>query len=490
MNGLTRCPSEKAIMLRAIWLAAALVVLVGGIVLEFVVDIRTPRSGLAMRSALVTHNKLPPETLAAAAVKLKAKFGEDATVWQGPTGIYVRRDGDILAIEPAKTFFHEALGITQVVDTVGAIATFPFHVSPYELRDSAYPQLVPSLMMRVAPAFTPGNLDFDAADFSIDHCRSVAPRELRLTLANRILRLSPSTLCTVTWKREPARRMLIGIVAADGGRWIRPFTRSACRVLSNAWLANARKIDAGQPNYLQCLLVDRRKNQPFGSGVSSFAYEVRKDGSLARFYSTPRGLEEAPLGPDPRVPTRTAENSGQRRTDVVPLKPDARLPTFHRVDPNEPPKAREPEGGKDPARDALAASLIQAANRLNDAPCDEARKARYIAAAVKYAQAWLELMPCFEKNNCSYEDNLHNEKITKTIGKPWRHDVMEIAEKVHLVVAFRESDFPKKVQRFMANIGSDPSINPDADPRFKDSSIRAMMRRDLVPGGCVTSNLR
>src|ERR1041384_5072990 len=110
-------PSGEAIVVqRAIWLAAALVVLVGGIVLEFVLDVRTPYSRLAMRSALVTHNKLPPETLAAATVKLKAKFGEDAKVWQGPTGIYVRRDGDILAIEPAETFFHEALGITQVAD--------------------------------------------------------------------------------------------------------------------------------------------------------------------------------------------------------------------------------------------------------------------------------------------------------------------------------------------------------------------------------------
>src|SRR4029079_15650659 len=120
--------------------------------------------------------------------------------------------------------------------------------------------------------------------------------------AGRLLGLGSSTICTVIWKREPSRRMLFGIVVADGGNWIRPFVRGPCRVLSNAWLANARRTDAEQPDYLQCLLIDRRENQPFGSGVSTFAYEIREDSSLARFYSTPRVIEEVPLGPDPRVP--------------------------------------------------------------------------------------------------------------------------------------------------------------------------------------------
>ena len=106
---------------RFIWLAGAAVLLAGAITLEFVVDIRTPRSALAMRSALVTHNKLPPEALAAAAIKLKAKFGEDATVWQGPTGIYVRRDGDIPRRQTKPVTFSTGARHPQVVDAADAI---------------------------------------------------------------------------------------------------------------------------------------------------------------------------------------------------------------------------------------------------------------------------------------------------------------------------------------------------------------------------------
>ena len=186
----------------------------------------------------------------------------------------------------------------------------------------------------------PGSLDFDGDDFSIDHCRMVSARELGLTLAGRVLGLGNSTICTVAWKREPSRRMLFGIVAADGGNWIRPFARGACRVLSDAWLASARSVDAEKPDYLQCLLIDRHENQPFGSGVSTLAYEVRKDGSLARFHSTPRVIEEVSIGPDPSPPARAGHESPQRRAEAVPLKPDARLPTFRHVEADEPQPRR------------------------------------------------------------------------------------------------------------------------------------------------------
>ena len=97
--------------------------------------------------------------------------------------------------------------------------------------------------------------------------------------------------------------MLVGIVAVAKPLWIRPFKRSACRELSKAWLASAQRSNPSRPpDYLQCLLVDRPLNQPFGSGVSSVAYEVRKDGVLARLKSSQQ-IEEYPLRPDPRLPT-------------------------------------------------------------------------------------------------------------------------------------------------------------------------------------------
>jgi hypothetical protein len=297
-------------MLRhVIWLSGA-AFLIGAIYLEFAADIRTPRSALAMRGALVTHNKLPPESLAAATAAMKAKFGPATEVWQGPSAINAKLDGEIVATAPARTFFHEALGVTQITGEDGKISTFPFHVSPYELHDSIHPALVPMLKMRLGIAFD-SNLDFDRYDFSINRCRQLSARELGLATADRILHLGRSTICTVVWKRAPSRRMLIGIVVADGGPWIRPFVRSACRMLSKAWLAGAGHAER-QPNYVQCLLIDRPENNPFGSGVATVAYEIRKDGSLARLEQQPQVVYEQPL------------------------RPDARLPTFHRVETQQP----------------------------------------------------------------------------------------------------------------------------------------------------------
>jgi hypothetical protein len=305
-------------MLRRVIGIGTLLVLAGAVYAEFVADIRTPRSALGMRVGVVTHNKLPPESLAATAAAMKAKYGPATEVWQGPAGINAKVDGQVVETAPAHTFFHEALGVTQITGADGKVSTFPFHVSPYELHDSVSPMLVPMLKMRVAIAFEGANLDFDAYDFSIERCRQISPGDLGLKITDRILRLSRSTVCTVVWKQPPVRTMLVGIVVADSPLWIRPFKRSACRVLSKAWLASAQRVNpARQPDYLQCLLVDRPLNQPFGSGVSTVAYEVRKDSALARLEQSSQTIEEYPLRPDPRLPTfkRVQSDTPERSFD-------------------------------------------------------------------------------------------------------------------------------------------------------------------------------
>lgn len=290
---------------RSIWLVAAIGILACiAVYLEFVIDFRTPRSSLAMRGALVTSNKLSPETLAAVTAALKAKYGEAAKVWQGSAGINASLDGKIVATAPADTYFYEASGITQVADKAGAISTFPFNVSPFEARDSFPSRLVPMIKMVVGPVFPAGSLGFGRNDFAIEQCQMHSARELGLGLANLILDLGNSTICTVVWKRAPSRRMLVGIVISRGGIWVRPFVRGVCRMLSYAWLASAQRANSGRRlDYAQCSLVDDPENQPPGSGLTSVAYEVRKDGSLAVFGSEPRAIIMAPLKPDPRLPT-------------------------------------------------------------------------------------------------------------------------------------------------------------------------------------------
>jgi hypothetical protein len=290
---------------RSIWLIAGIVILACiAIYLEFVIDFRTPRSSLAMRGALVTSNKVPPETLATVTASLKAKYGEAAKVWQSGAGINATLNGKIVATEPAQTFFFEASGVTQVADEVGVISTFPFSVSPYEVRDSLPSRLVAMIKIGVGPIFPPGSLDFDQYDFSIEQCQARSARKLGLGLANWILDLNNSTICTVVRKDALSRRLLVGVVVSNGGRWVRLFVRGVCRMLSYAWLASAQRANSEQrPDYAQCILVDDPENEPFGSGISSVAYEIRKDSSLAVFGSEPRVIILAPLMPDPRIPT-------------------------------------------------------------------------------------------------------------------------------------------------------------------------------------------
>ena len=73
---------------------------------------------------------------------------------------------------------------------------------------------------------------------------------------------------------------LVGAVVADGGPWIRPFIRGACRTLAQAWLEKLSDAEPGRPPaYVQCVLVDRPgvPRQP----ISSLVFEVRRDATLA-----------------------------------------------------------------------------------------------------------------------------------------------------------------------------------------------------------------
>ena len=190
-----------------------------------------------MQGSLVTHNKLAPNAIAAATTALKAKFGPATEVSVGFMALNAKLDGEIVGTAQPNGVFHEALGVTQSAGEDGKVSSFPFHISPYEVRDSIHPALVPMLKMRLALAFE-RSVDFDLNDFSISRCRQLSADELGRTTADRILHLGRSTVCTVTWKRAPSQHADRNVVA-DAGFWIRPFAPSACRTLSKARLANA-----------------------------------------------------------------------------------------------------------------------------------------------------------------------------------------------------------------------------------------------------------
>jgi hypothetical protein len=314
------------------------------------------------------------------------------------------------------------------------------------------------IKMRVGAAFPTDSLDFKNSDFAVEQCGSSSAKELGLSVAVWLLDLRNMKSCTVTWKRTPARRMLVGIAVAEGGRWIRPFVRGACRTLSYAWLDMARKTNSGpQPDYVQCMIVDRPDNSPAGSGISASGYEVRANGALALIRPAPSTVREWPLTPDPRLPTFKPVEAGSppdRKVDAASTESDA-------------------------VRDGLRKALVEAATRLSAEQCNQAAKVRYVEAATQYANAWLKLMLCFGKHNCSASDYLRGEQHEKKFGAPWYRDVMSAARKVHDTGVIRENDFSEDTALFMANLASDPLINPRAE-----ADTKAKIREARTPPSC------
>ena len=89
-----------------------------------------------MQGSLVTHNKLAPNAIAAATTALKAKFGPATEVSVGFMALNAKLDGEIVGTAQPNGVFHEALGVTQIAGEDGKVSSFPFHISPYEVRDS------------------------------------------------------------------------------------------------------------------------------------------------------------------------------------------------------------------------------------------------------------------------------------------------------------------------------------------------------------------
>ncbi len=153
------------------------------------------------------------------------------------------------------------------------------------------------------------------------------------------------------------------------------------------------------------------------------------------------------------------------------LKPDARLPTFHRVDVKDPRFQLEQTSfasDNDPVRDALRQAVLDAAVALKDAPCDQAVKARYIAAATKYARAWISIVPCVGTSTCRQSDNARIDLAQKAFGSPADHRMREAMRRGHATGTIAKGDFPDDAARLVATLAGDGNINPDASPKSKE----------------------
>ena len=163
------------------------------------------------------------------------------------------------------------------------------------------------------------------------------------------------------------------------------------------------------------------------------------------------------------------------------LMPNAKLPSFHRVGTSDDPGQNLGDPNKsdgDEVRDGLRRDVIATANDLRESPCNDYMRDQYIAAATKYARAWLSIAPC--GGNCrSNKDYAQLDLAAKAFKTPLDERVHEAMARVHQTDTIRQGDFAPDVVPMVAMMSRDALLNSRADPAFQKG-----VRESRAPLSC------
>jgi hypothetical protein len=266
------------------WMRAGLLLAVAAFAvaayLEFVRDIRTPRSPVIMAGVVGSNYQLSVDRYNAITAAMKDRYGDAAETWLNGKEAVARTkvNGHVVATESIPHRFMDAVGVLLVGADPGRMSIFPFKIGPDRVPDAVAREfMLFEIRERFETTFRPGVLNFTEDDYSVGSCRNMSASELGLGVVGRLVEVGKTTICTVAWRRRPSATMLVGVTTADGGWWVRPFTRGLCTRLARARLDQATDLSR-TPNYLACILADRPNAL---SRTSDNVYEVRKDGVLA-----------------------------------------------------------------------------------------------------------------------------------------------------------------------------------------------------------------
>lgn len=155
---------------------------------------------------------------------------------------------------------------------------------------------------------------------------------------------------------------------------------------------------------------------------------------------------------------------------VRQVMPNAKIPTFHRVGTSDDPRYNQEDAfasDTDEVRDGLRRVLQNTGNNLLANPCNGYLRDQYIAAATKYARAWLSISPCLQR--CNSKELARLELAQKAFGTPFDKTVRELMRRIHDTDTIRPDDFGKDVVVTVAQMAGDAVINPLADPGARQS---------------------
>jgi hypothetical protein len=169
-----------------------------------------------------------------------------------------------------------------------------------------------------------------------------------------------------------------------------------------------------------------------------------------------------------------------RMLSVGQLMPSAKIPSFHRVGSSDDPRQNQAiDSDSDEVRDSLRRDVLTTAEDLRQSPCNDYMRDRYIAAATKYARAWLSIAPCFPRcgGNRTEEDQLN--RAARAFKTPFDDRVTEAMAAAHKTDTIREGDFTPDVVLWVAMRSRDIAMNPAADP-----AARKGVRESRAPLTC------
>lgn len=151
------------------------------------------------------------------------------------------------------------------------------------------------------------------------------------------------------------------------------------------------------------------------------------------------------------------------------LMPDARIPTFHRIGNSDDPRLNQPnESEGDEVRDSLRRDVLKTADDLRENPCNDGLRDRYIAAATKYARAWLSIASCFPRCMSNKEQE-QLDRAASAFKTPLDDRATAAMARVHETDTIRDGDFTPDVVLWVATRSRDAVLNARADAAIRQS---------------------
>jgi hypothetical protein len=249
---------------------------------ELVLDIRSPRSALAVSANISSSSTYLIADINRRSQQLNQKYGDAAKTSIGAGGkLTTRVDDQVVHEETVKGALAAVTGVILVgPEKVADPSEFPFDLSFDDKLASASRGLAGSLKHHFGGALPARFLAFDDSAYTLGACFNLSTSDFGQV--GQMLRFKNSRSCEISWKKTRPASMLVSLNVADGDPWMRPFSRRICRYVLSIALERVALTKQHKPDYASCILADRPDRVGAKSAIALHDYEVGAGRMLQR----------------------------------------------------------------------------------------------------------------------------------------------------------------------------------------------------------------